>query len=130
MTLRVWDWEQHLIRIKGWKTIAFASRFLNSTEKRYSVHELELLGKVWSIDCFKYYLYGKNFTVITDHRALLSTLKEHRSNKSYNSRHSRWIDRLFPYNFTIEHMPGAKMGLVLESHSKELNKSLHMMNTL
>ena len=57
-------------------------------------------------------MYGKNFTVVTDHRALLSILKEHRSNKSYNSRLSRWIDRLLPYNFTIEHMPGAKMGLV------------------
>ena len=96
----------------GWKPIAFASRFLNSTEERYSVNELELLGIVWSIDYFKYYLNGKNFTVVTDHRALLSILKEHRSNKSYNSRLSRWIDRLLPYNFTIEHMPGAKMGLV------------------
>ena len=47
-----------------------------------------------------------------DHRALLSILKEHRLNKSYNSRLSRWIDRLLPYNFTNEHMPGAKMGLV------------------
>ena len=96
----------------GWKPIAFASRFLNSTEERYSVNELELLGIVWSIDYFIYYLYGKNFTVVTDHRALLSILKEHRSNKSYNSRLSRWIDRLLPYNFTIGHMPGAKMGLV------------------
>ena len=96
----------------GWKPIAFASRFLNSTVERYSVNELELLGIVWSIDYFKYYLYGKNFTVVTDHRALLSILKEHRSNKSYNSRLSRWIDRLLPYNFTIEHVPGAKMGLV------------------
>ena len=50
--------------------------------------------------------------VVTDHRALLSILKEHRSNKSYKSRLSRWIDRLLPYNFTIEHMPSAKMGLV------------------
>ena len=96
----------------GWKPISFASQFLNSTEERYSVNVLELLGIVWSIDYFKYYLYGKNFTVVTDHRALLSILKEHRSNKSYNRRLSRWIDRLLPYNFTIEHMPGAKMGLV------------------
>ena len=96
----------------GWKPIAFASRVLNSTEERYSVDELQLLGIVWSIDYFKYYLYGKNFTVVTDHRALLSILKEHRSKKSYNSRLSRWIDRLIPYNYTIEHLPGAKMGLV------------------
>ena len=28
----------------GWKPIAFASQFLNSTEERYSVNELEFLG--------------------------------------------------------------------------------------
>ena len=30
----------------GWKTVAFASRFLNSNEERYSINELELLGVV------------------------------------------------------------------------------------
>ena len=98
---------------EGWKPIALASRLPNSTEERYSVNELVLLGRVWSIDYFRYYLFGKNFTVITDHRALLSIIKEHRSNKSYKSRLSRWIGRLLPYNFSIEHMPGAKMGLVV-----------------
>ena len=63
---------------EGWKPIAFASQFLNSTEERYSVNELEILGIVWSIDYIKYYLYGKNFTFIADHRALLSILKEQR----------------------------------------------------
>ena len=96
----------------GWKPIAFASRFLNSTEERYSLNELELLVIVWSIDYFKYYFYEKNFIVSTDHRALLSILRENRSNKSYNSRLSRWSDGLLPYNFTNEHMPGAKTGLV------------------
>ena len=51
----------------GWKTVAFASRFLNNTEERYSINELELLGVVWDIEYFKYYLFGKNFTVLTDH---------------------------------------------------------------
>ena len=96
----------------GWHTIAFASRFLNSNEERYSINELELLGVVWSVKYFKYYLFGKSFTIITDHRALLSIMKEHRSNKSYNSRLTRWIDRLLSFDFNIEHIPGAKMGLV------------------
>ena len=96
----------------GWHTVAFASRFLNSNEERYSVNELELLGVVWSVEYFKYYLFGKSFTIITDHRALLSIMKEHRSNKSDNSRLTRWIDRLLPFYFNIEHIPGAKMGLV------------------
>ena len=55
----------------GGHTVAFAYRFLNSNEERYSVNELDLLGVVWSIEYFKYYLFGKSFTIITDHRALL-----------------------------------------------------------
>ena len=97
------------LTVNGWKPISFASRFLNSNEERYSINEL---GVVWSIEYFKNYIYGKEFSIITDHRALFSILKEHRSNKSYNSSLSRWVDRLLPYQFKIEHLPGAKMGLV------------------
>ena len=96
----------------GWHTVAFASRFLNSNEERHSINELELLGVVWSVEYFKYYLFGKSFTIITDHRALRSIMKKHRSNKSYKSRLTRWIDRLLPFDFNIEHIPCAKMGLV------------------
>ena len=39
-------------------------------------------------------------------------MKEHRSNKSYNSRLTRWVDCLLLFDFNIEHIPGAKMGLV------------------
>ena len=96
----------------GWHTVAFASRFLNSVEDRYSISELELLGVVWSVEHFKYYLYGNPFTVITDHRALLSIMRENRANKSYNSRLTRWVDQLLPFDFTIDHLLGSKMGLV------------------
>ena len=96
----------------GWNTVAFASRLLSPNEERYSVNELGLLGVVWSVEYFKYYLIVKSFTIITDHRALLSIMKEHRSSKSYNSRLTRWVDRLLPFDFNIEHIPGAKMGLV------------------
>ena len=57
-------------------------------------------------------MFGKSFTIIPEHRALLSIMKENRSNKSYNSRLTRWIDRLLPFDFNIEHIPCAKMGLV------------------
>ena len=39
-------------------------------------------------------------------------MKENRLNKSYNSRLTHWIDRLIPFLFDIEHLPGAKMGFV------------------
>ena len=100
------------LTVYGWKPIAFTSRFVNSCEERYIVNELELLGVVWSIECFKNYLYEKSFTVIKDHRVLLSIMKKNRSNKPYNSRLTLWIDRLLPFQYDIEHLPGAKMGLV------------------
>ena len=33
---------------EGWTTVAFASRFLNNNEERYSINELEMLGVVWA----------------------------------------------------------------------------------
>ena len=106
---------------EGWKTVAFASRFLNNNEEGYSIKELELLGVVWDIEYFKYYLFGKNFTVLTDHRALLSILKFHRSNKSYNSLLTRWIDCLLPFDFNREHVSGTCMGLV-DYNSRQPNQ--------
>ena len=95
---------------EGWETIAYASRFLNKAEEKYSINELELLGVVWALEHFNHYLYGHYFTVQTDHRALLSILKE-RSTKAHQSRLTRWCGRLIPFHFQIEHIPGSKMGL-------------------
>ena len=39
-------------------------------------------------------------------------MRETKANKSYNSRLTRWVDRLLPFGFTIDHLPGSKMGLV------------------
>ena len=96
----------------GWATIAYASRFINSCEQKYSVNELELLAVVWAIEHFKYYLYGRRFTLITDHQTLVSALKSNRGIKTYQSRLTRWIDRLIPFDFDIQHLAGSKMGLI------------------
>ena len=95
-----------------WIPIAFASRYLNSQEQKYSTNELELLAVVWAVDRFKHYLLGKEFVIATDHKALTSALGEHRSNKTYQSRLTRWVDRLLPYQFTITHIPGRDMSIV------------------
>ena len=62
-----------------------------------------------SLEHFKYYLYGSHFILQTDHQALLSALKENRGNKTYQSRLTRWVDRLIPFHFAVEHVPGKNM---------------------
>ena len=39
-------------------------------------------------------------------------MREKRANKSYNSRLTRRVNRLLPFDFSIDHLPGSKMGLV------------------
>ena len=94
----------------NWYPIAYASRFLNNNEQKYSTDELELLAVVWSLEHFKYYLYGSKFELQTDHQALLSAVKNNRGNKTYQSRLTRWVDRLLHYHFTVQHVPGKNMG--------------------
>ena len=94
----------------NWHPIAYASRFLKKNEQRYSINELEQLAVVWSLEHFNYYLYGSHFTLQTDHQALLSALKNNRGNKTYQSRLTRWVDRLLPFHFKVEHIAGKDMG--------------------
>ena len=85
------------------------------------MNELELLAVIWAVDRFKHYLLGKEFILATDHKALTSTLSEYKSNKTYQSRLTRWVDRLLPYQFKVVHKPGKVMGVV-DYMSREPNE--------
>lgn len=50
--------------------IAYASRALSDVERRYSQTEREALAIVWSCEHFHLYIYGKEFTMVTDHKPL------------------------------------------------------------
>ena len=80
--------------------VAYASRKL--LEKGYSVMERECLGVVWRIKKFALYLYGKHFTLQTDHRPL-EFLKVSKFN---NPRIMRWVLALQNFFFRVEHIKG------------------------
>lgn len=52
------------------RPIAYASLTLSKAEKQYCVTRKELLAVVHFCKYFKHYLYGKRFTVRTDHGSL------------------------------------------------------------
>ena len=106
-------------------------------EQRYSINELELLAVVWSLEHCKYYLFGSHFTLLTNHQALLSALKNNRGNKTYQSRLTRWVDRLLTFHFKVEHLAGKDMGfadyLSLHPNSQPTGENIdenHVINTI
>ena len=58
------------------------------------MNELELLGALWGLEYFRYYVYGKRVNLLTDHQALQPLLK--------NNRLTRWLDRLSHFEVNIQ----------------------------
>ena len=60
---------------------------------------------------FQNYVLGRKFLIVRDHKALVSLLnRNNKKNKTMFSRLTRWLDRLIPFDFQVEHKPGAKFG--------------------
>ena len=49
---------EHEIEPRIWTPTAFASRFLNNAEAKFSTNELELLAIVWACEHFSYLFVG------------------------------------------------------------------------
>ena len=87
------------------KVVSYASRALTQVERRYSQTEKEALSIVWGVEHFHLYLYGKEFTLITDHKPL-EVIYGNKKAKS-SARIERWVLRLQPYSFKVVYRPGA-----------------------
>ena len=82
--------------------IAYNGRGLNIAEQNYSTTEREALALVEGIKKFQPYLFGRKFTVLTDH----SSLRWLMNMKDATGRLARWSLLLQQYDFEIVHRPG------------------------
>ena len=81
--------------------IAYGGKALTKEEKNYTTSEKELLAVLKGVEAYRPYLVGRNFTVYTDHRALV-WLKS----AKHTGRLERWALKLQEYDFDIIHRPG------------------------
>lgn len=88
---------------KGPRVISYASKSLSETEKRYCQTEKEALALVWAVERFHFYLFGRTFELITDHKPLEVIFSP---NSKPCARIERWVLRLQSYQFKVIYKSG------------------------
>lgn len=104
-----------------WQPVAYASRSMTETEKRYAQIEKETLGLVFGCGKFHTYVYGlPTFTAETDHKPLISIRKKNLNDMS--PRIQRMMMTLQRYDFDLIYTPGKYIVLAdTLSRAPELN---------
>ena len=82
--------------------VAYASKKLSPAQTSYATVEKECLAIVWGLQKFHCYLYGRLFTIQTDHAPLAFL----RTAKLSNPKLMRWALKLQPFAFKVEAISG------------------------
>ena len=84
------------------KVIGYASKTFSKEQRNYCVTRKELCAVITYVKHFRPYLYGRKFTIRTDHGSLvwLTNFKEPEGQLA------RWIEVLQQYDYRIIHRPG------------------------
>ena len=98
----------------GWEPLGFFSKALDKTQKYYSTFDRELLAIYLSIKHFKFMLEGRNFTIFTDHKPIISAL---RSLSDKTPKQVRQLCYIAEYTCDIRHVPG-KNNVVADTLSR------------
>lgn len=85
------------------RVICYANRSLTDVERRYAQTEKEALALIWAVERFHYYLFGREFELITDHKPL-EVIFGPKSKPC--ARIERWVLRLQSYKYKVIYKPG------------------------
>ena len=82
--------------------ISFGARALSTSERNYGTTKRELLGIIFALEHYKYYLSGNHFKLFTDHKALTFMFTQKHTNQMLNN----WLETLLSFDFEPIHRPG------------------------
>ena len=88
-----------------WCPLAFFSRALKPAETRYSTYDRELLAIYLAIKHFRYFLEGREFHILTDHKPLVYALSSRLDRHS--PRQIRHLDFISQFTTDLRHVQGS-----------------------
>lgn len=89
------------------RVIAYVSRGLSRSESRYPAHKLEFLALKWAVtEKLSDYLYGSQFTVVTDSNPLTYIL----TSAKLDATSYRWLAALSTFSFKLQYRAGKQNG--------------------
>ena len=97
-----------------WVPIAFFSRKLSSTEKKYSAFDRELLGAYSAVRHFRHFVEGTSFTLFTDHKPLIYAFA---SDADRSPRQTRHLSFIAEFTTDVQHIKG-KHNVVADALSR------------
>lgn len=93
-----------VVLLQDSRPVAYASKTLTSSEINYAQIEKEMLAILFGCKCFHQYVYGRRFTVETDHRPLIFIMKKPLA--AAPARLQRMLLQLHRYDIDIVHKAG------------------------
>lgn len=105
-----------------WRPIQYFARKLSKTEQRYSTFGRELLAAFASVKKFRHHLESREFTLFTDHKALVSAIEKPHLNLERIDREQRQLDFLCSMvkPNRVKHIPG-KENIIADCLSRAVN---------
>ncbi|UYV69742.1 K02A2.6-like [Cordylochernes scorpioides] len=91
-----------------WRPVAYSSRTMTPTEKRYTQIEKEALAITWACERFQDFLLGKRFRIETDHKPLIPLFST-KELSSLTPRLQRFRMLMMRFGFEIVHIPGKEL---------------------
>ena len=88
-----------------WQPLAYFSKALKPSETRYNAFDRELLAIYLAIKHFRYFVEGRQFYVVTDHKPLTFALSNNPDR--YSPRQSRHLDYISQFTVDIRHVSGS-----------------------